>query len=143
MTQINFSKTHMEQLQNLSLQFLFAGNTVKGTMGTSFNIHQLLHDTTIKSLQGMYLSTSKEIENQSKLDRWSMTEYQQKKLEDLKQQAELLDLLIGYKKSEALKESTRAKINEKKELLATLKDQTQTPEDRIKKLELEISELEA
>ena len=69
MTQINFSKQHLQDLQNLASQFLFSGNTVKGAMGTSLNIHQLLHETTIKSLQGMYLSTAREIENQSKLDR--------------------------------------------------------------------------
>lgn len=143
MTQINFTKEHLTQLQNSLMQLMFKNQTIKGMMGTTINAHQLLNETSIKTLQQLYIATSKDIENQSKLDRWSMTNYQQTKLDDLKSTAELLDLLIGYKKSEALREANFIKLKEKKELLQTLKDQSKTPEVKIKELEAEISELEA
>lgn len=143
MTQINFTKEHLTQLQTSLMQLMFKNQTIKGMMGTTINAHQLLNETSIKTLQQLYIATSKDIENQSKLDRWSMTNYQQTKLDDLKSTAELLDLLIGYKKSEALREANFIKLKEKKELLQTLKDQSKTPEVKIKELEAEISELEA
>ena len=143
MTQINFTKEHLTQLQNSLMQLMFKNQTIKGMMATTINAHQLLNETSIKTLQQLYIATSKDIENQSKLDRWSMTNYQQTKLDDLKSTAELLDLLIGYKKSEALREANFIKLKEKKELLQTLKDQSKTPEVKIKELEAEISELEA
>lgn len=141
--QINFTKEHLQQLKSLMIEMLFGNSSLKGAMGTNINAHQLLNETSIKTLQGLYLTTSKDIENQSKLDRWSMTDYQQNKLEELKQTAELLDLLIGYKKSEAQREAAAGKLKEKREILQSLKDQSKTPAERIKELETEISELEA
>lgn len=143
MASINFTKEHLAQLEKAMIKQLFDGSAIKGPMGTTLNAHQLLHETSVKSLQQLYVTTTKDIENQSKLDRWSMSDYQQSKLEELKSQAELLDLIIGFKKSEALKEANKIKLKEKRELLNTLRDQSKTPADRIKELESEIAELEA
>jgi len=143
MASINFTKEHLAQLEKAMIKQLFDGSAIKGPMGTTLNAHQLLHETSVKSLQQLYVTTTKVIENQSKLDRWSMSDYQQSKLEELKSQAELLDLIIGFKKFEALKEANKIKLEEKRELLNTLRDQSKTPSERIQELESEIAELEA
>ena len=141
--QINFTKEHEQQLCGLMLGQLFSGDTIKGAMGTELNAHQLLHETSLKTLQQLYVNTSKDIENKSKLDRWSMTDYQQGELDRLKQQAELLDLLIGYKKSEAVNAANAEILKEKRNMLKQLKDESKTPKERIEELEKEISEIES
>lgn len=143
MAAINFTSEHKQQLEKLMLKMLFDDASIKGAMGTTLNVVQLLHQTSIKTLQNLFISVSKEIENQSKLDRWSMTDYQQSKLEELKVTSELLDLLIGFKKSEALRISNAEIIREKKRLLKDLIEEKKTPAERIAELEAEIAAAEA
>lgn len=140
--QITFTKEHKAQLDALLTAMLFSGSTITGVMGTTLNAHQLLQETSINTLQKLYISTSKEIENTSKLDRWSMTEYQQSKLAGLKNQAELLDLLIGFKKFKEVKEENARILKDKKLILAQYKEEKKTPEEKIKELEAEIATME-
>lgn len=142
MNTINFTQEHKNQLTKLMTEMLFSNGTIKGTLNTEINAVQLLHQTSVKTLQSLYINTSKEIENQSKLDKWAMSSYQQAKLIELKGQSELLDLLIGYKKSEAVKESNAAILQEKRNSLKKLKEENKTPAERVSELEKEIAELE-
>lgn len=143
MAAINFNQEHKQQLEKLLLKMLFEDSTIKGALGTTLNVVQLLHQSSIKTLQSLYVNISKEIENQSKLDRWSMSDYQQSKLEELKSTSELLDLLIGFKKSEAIRISNAELIREKKRMLKDLIEEKKTPAERIAELEAEIAAAEA
>lgn len=140
---INFSKEHKASLDALVLAMLYSGQTLKTALGGELNIHQLLHETSIKSLQSFYGTTLKEIENQTKTDKWSMTDYQQNKLVGLQKMSELLDLLIGYKKSEEVKKTNAASILEKRKVLNQLKEEKKTPDERIAELAAELAALES
>ena len=139
---ITFTKEHKSKLDQLLIAALYDGLRFKGIAGTELNVHQLMHECTIKTIQTLYSNKVKEIETQTKLDKWSMTAYQQEKLESLKVEEEILDLMIGYKKYILSTEARATKLKEKRELLLKLKDESKTPQDRIKELETEILELE-
>ncbi len=142
MKNINFTEEHKTQLKKLLTEMLFSNKAIKGIVGTELNAVQLLHQTSVKTLQQLYIATSKEIETSAKLDRWSLSTYQQNKLEEQKSQLELLDLLIGYKKSESIRESNATILQEKKNTLKILLDEKKTPDERIKELQAEIAEYE-
>lgn len=143
MQKINFSKEHHDQLKSMLTAMLFNNEVIKGMAGTEINAYQLLHQTTTKTLQNLYVNVIKEIETNSKLDRWSMTDYQQSKLDSLKRTGDLLDLLIGYKKWLAQSEANASKLKDLRNTLAEMKDQKKTPEEKMAEIEKQISELEA
>src|SRR5688572_33416678 len=95
---INFTSDHLKRLFELATSMLFSGDTVKGLIGSQLTIYDLIHNTTVKTLGDIYTGLKKEISRIETLDEWSMTDYQQRKLVATKETAELVHLLIGYKK---------------------------------------------
>lgn len=142
MSKINFTKDHFNKLADLALSALF-GNVVFNTkMGTPMNIYELMHTTTIGTLNEMRLSLAKAIEKLESQDEWASPDNIQEKLDALKNKKELVNLLIGYKRFQLEQEENARKKKELTEKLAELKESTKTPEDRIKELEAEIAGLD-
>jgi len=135
---INFTTEHQVRLQTLALGMLFGGTKVKGLIGTEINVYQLINETTIQTLTTLYGNLKKELDKIQSLDEWSMTEYQQRKAEELKTVAELVNLTIGYKRHQAQLYQEKAEISELKAQLKQLKESTLTPADRIAALEKQI-----
>lgn len=140
MKKINFTDEHKMKLNSLLLEFLLSGDTISGIAGTSINAYQLLHTTSIKTLQTLFANLLKEIENMSKLDQWSMTDYQQKLITEKQKTCDLINLVIGYKKFLQEKENTAEILKMKKTELQALKDSNRSPAERIAELEKEIQE---
>lgn len=138
MARINFTQDHMTRLQELALEMLMTNLTVKGPLGTIFNIHQLLHETTTNTLQTMYANIKKEIEKINNLDTWSQTDYQQQKVKSLTAVSELINLIIGYKKYQVQLNNEKAEIDSLKAELKELKKQNMSPEEQIKAIEQKI-----
>ena len=142
MAKINFTKDHFAKLQNLALGMLFTNEVIMSKMGTPLNIVELLHTTTIGTLNEIRLGLAKAIEKLENQDEWTQTEDIQIKLDGLKLKKELVNLIIGYKRFNLENEANARKKAELEAKLKELKESQKTPEDRIKELEAEISQLD-
>lgn len=140
MAKINFTQEHFEKLKAYAVEMLFTQETVTTKLGQTLNIVELLHTTTINTLNSIRLQLSKEIETIENQDEWVSGETSQRKLENLKAKKELVNLIIGYKRfvqeqTEIARE--RASLEDE---LSRIKESQKTPEDKIKEIE---SKLEA
>lgn len=138
---VNFTSEHEATLRSKAVSYLFEGKTFKAAIGTELNIHQLLHDTSLNSLDKLLVSLKKEIENLSSGSKWKLTDYQQRKLEELKNREQFIDLLIGYKMFLDQEEKRTEKIKQLKSKLTVLKESKKTPDEKIAELEAEIASL--
>lgn len=139
---INFTPEHKSRLTVLAIMFLFAGTLFKGLVGSSLNVFMLIHNTTIETLRTILRNLNSEIEKMSVGDKWAMNAYQQRKISDLKDQSEFIDLLIGYKLYETQIAENKAKASELRKQLKELQESTMTPQERISAMMAEINNLE-
>lgn len=140
MRKINFTKEHLEKMKNLLIDMLINNEVILHKMIT-LDVVALLHTTSINSLNSCRLELGKAITNLENQDEWTTSEFNQIKLDKLKKQKELVNLIIGYKR---WLEEQATIINEKKELeheLKALKESQKSPEDKIKELEAKLSDL--
>lgn len=142
MAKINFTKEHLEKLKHHALGMLFTQETVTTTLGQPLNIVELLHTTTINTLNKIRLQLAKEIDTIENQDEWISGAASQNKLEILKNKKELVNLIIGYKRyiQEQYEIAQERKALETE--LKTLKESQKSPEDKIKELEDKLKGLE-
>ena len=141
MAKINFTKEHFDKLKAYAVEMLFTQETVTTKLGQTLNIVELLHTTTINTLNSIRLQLSKEIETIENQDEWVSGETSQRKLENLKAKKELVNLIIGYKRfvqEQAEIARERAHLEDE---LSRLKESQKTPEDKIKELESKLNDL--
>lgn len=141
MAKINFTKEHFDKLKAYAVEMLFTQETVTTKLGQTLNIVELLHTTTINTLNSIRLQLSKEIEIIENQDEWVSGETSQRKLENLKAKKELVNLIIGYKRfvqEQAEIARERAYLEDE---LSRLKESQKTPEDKIKEIESKLETL--
>ena len=143
MAKVRFTKEHYVKMSSLAFAMLIANETISTKMGQPLNIVDLLHTTTIGTLNDIRLGLAKQIEKLESQDEWVASGYTQEKLESLKKQKELVNLIIGWKRYKLEAEETKRKKAELTEQLKNLKESTKTPEDRIKELETQLAGLDA
>lgn len=143
MAKVRFTKEHYVKMSSLAFAMLIANETISTKMGQPLNIVDLLHTTTIGTLNDIRLGLAKQIEKLESQDEWVASDYTQEKLESLKKQKELVNLIIGWKRYKLEAEETKRKKAELTEQLKNLKESTKTPEDRIKDLEAQLAGLDA
>lgn len=143
MAKINFTKEHLAKLKDLAIKFLFKGILIKGAINSELSVWDILHNTTLNTLSTIYGNLKREVEKISNLDEWNLTDYQQKKLEVLKEQMEFVNLVIGYKKYQIEIQSDKDKLRELKAKQQELKESTLTPVERLAALEAEIASIES
>lgn len=138
---INFTQEHFDRLQHLLLAMLLENDTISTKLGGELNVVELLHTTTINTLNSIRQALGKHIENLENKDEWVADDANQESLERAKMQKELVNLIIGYKRySMEVEENKRKKAALKAELEA-LRESQKTPEDKIEELEEEIASL--
>lgn len=141
MAKINFTQEHFEKLKAYAVEMLFTQEIVTTKLGQTLNIVELLHTTTINTLNGIRLQLGKEIEAIENQDEWVSGEVSQRKLEILKAKKELVNLIIGYKRFiQEQAEIARERASLENELVR-LKDSQKTPEDKIKEIESKLETL--
>lgn len=141
MAKINFTQEHFEKLKAYAVEMLFTQETVTTKLGQTLNIVELLHTTTINTLNGIRLQLGKEIETIENQDEWVSGETSQRKLENLKAKKELVNLIIGYKRFvQEQTEIARERAHLEDELVR-LKESQKTPEDKIKEIESKLETL--
>lgn len=140
MGKINFTSTHFERMKELSVEMLLDNEIIVGKLGQQFNIVDLIHTTTINTLNSMRVGMAKAIENLENADEW-VDSANQEKIEKLKKQKELVNLIIGYKRYLLEQQETSELKKQLKKTLADLKESQKTPEDKIKEIEVQLAEL--
>lgn len=143
MAKVRFTKEHYVKMSSLAFAMLIANDTITTKMGQALNIVDLLHTTTIGTLNDIRLSLGKQIDKLESQDEWVASDYTQDKLEALKKQKELVNLIIGWRRYKLEAEATQKQKSELTEQLKALKESTKTPEDRIKELEAKLADLDA
>ena len=143
MAKINFTKEHYVKMSGLAFAMLVSNGTVNNKLGQPLNIVELMHTTTIGTLNEIRLALGKQIEKLESQDEWAASDYTQEKLEALKKQKELVNLIIGWKRYRLEAEETRKKKAELSEQLKALKESQKSPEDKIKELEAQLSEMDS
>lgn len=140
---INFTVEHFQRLQQLLLSMLLSNDVVVNKFGQPLNVVELLHVTSIQGLNNIRLNLTKQIENLENQDEWVASPTTQVKLENLKESKELVNLIIGYKRSMQEIAENNAKKAELKAKIAQMKEEAKTPEDRLKEAEAELAALES
>lgn len=143
MAKINFTQDHFAQMQHLLLGMLMSNTTITTKLGGELNVVELLHTTTINTLNSIRLSLSKHIENLESKDEWIADNASQEALDKAKAQKELVNLIIGYKRYMLEREETKRKKAALEAKLAELKESQKTPEDKIEELEAELAGLDS
>lgn len=132
MEKITFTKEHQAKLEALATRFLFDNTTFQGSMNTNYTVNQLIHDTTIRTLEDMLakIKTAKtKLEGGSK---WRKTLSEQNRLQELSNKEDFIDLLIGYKLYKEQEADLMAQKAKLKAEIEALKEDAMTPAERIK-----------
>lgn len=139
---INFKKEHFDKLKELSVKALLNNDTIVGRLGNPIDIVELIHGTTVNSLNQVRLSLAKKIEGLEGKDEWAAEESNQVALEKAKEQKELVNLIIGYKRHKQEVADNKAAKKALQEQLVALKESQKTPEDKIKEIEAQLTSME-
>lgn len=142
MAKINFTREHFDRMCTLAMSMLLTNGAVTTRMGQTLNIVELIHTTAIGTLNNIKLTLGKQIENLENQDEWVASPVSQVKLEKTKEQKELVNLIIGYKRYQLEAQEAAKKRAELTEKLNSLKESQKTPEDKIKELETELTGLD-
>lgn len=143
MAKVNFTKEHYVKLSALAFAMLVSNKVISTKMGQPLNICELMHTQTIGTLNDIRLSIGKQIEKLESQDEWVASDYTQEKLEELKKQKELVNLIIGWKRFKMEVDEAKKKKAELTAQLEKLKEEQKTPEDRIKELESQLADLDS
>ena len=131
MAKINFTKEHFDKMSKLLLKMLISNETLSTKIGTPINAVELLHTQTINTLNGMRISLGNRITETENKDEWISTEASNGRLEKLKEQKELVNLVIGYKRYKLEQEENAIKKelndNKNKNLVGNMSSQGTTP----------------
>ena len=139
---INFTKEHYAKMQELLLGMLMGNHEIETKLGTHLNAVELLHTVTINTLNSIRINLKNQIKKLEEQDEWTQGTLHQKKFDEFKKQAELVNLVIGYKRWLLEAEEVKKKKNSLKETIDRIKESQKTPEDRLKESEEELASLE-
>lgn len=141
MGKINFTKEHMARLKELATTMLFKNDCVATTMGQHLEISQLLHCTTINSLNRIKMELAKKIEQAENADEWATTDNDKRILDDLRTKRDLVNLIVGYKRYMDELAATSRERERLQEEIAQLREEQKTPADRLKEMEDKLAAL--
>ena len=139
---INFTKDHFEKLKELLSIMLLNNETVNNRLGIPVNIVELVHTTSLNSLNDMRNALKKTVEKAESADEWVSSFISQEKVNKLRRQIETIYLIIGYKRYQMELADLNNKREELTEKLNKMKEEAKTPEERIKEVENELDNLE-
>jgi predicted nucleic acid-binding Zn-ribbon protein len=130
-------------MNELLLNFLLENKGIPTRIGGNINVVELLHTTTINSLNDIRTLLDKNIERFSSQDEWTKTDSEQEKLANAKTTRELVNLVIGYKRYNMELTEIKNKQEALTAQIEALKESQKTPDDKIAELQKELDSLEA
>lgn len=138
---IHFTKENYENLRKLAADMLFANEVINYGIGQPKSIIELLHTTSIETLNKIKTSLGDKIKDLENKDEWISPD--NAKLDRIRKKKELVNLIIGWKRFNLEKDAQARKKAELTKKLNELKESQKTPADRIKELEAELSSMDA
>ena len=125
-----FTKTHFDNLSQLIIEALFKDKTFYNNLNMPITVYDLVNNTTINSLTSMYSKALRKLNEVEQQNEWKETD-----TTELIKTTQLLNLLIGYKtySNEVKERKKKKKLLEEK--LNTLKEESKSPEEKIKEIE--------
>jgi hypothetical protein len=138
---VHFTKENYETLRKLAADMLFANEVISYGVGQPKSIIELLHTTSIETLNKIKQTLSKRIEEQENKDEW--VDPDNSKLDKLRKKKELVNLIIGWKRFNLEKDAQAYKKAELTKKLNELVESQKTPADRIKELQAELDAMKA
>ena len=139
---INFTKDHFEKLKELLSIMLLNNETVNNRLGIPVNVVELVHTTSLNSLNDMRNALKKTVEKAESTDEWVSSFISQEKVNKLRRQIETIYLIIGYKRYQMELADLNNKREELTEKLNKMKEEAKTPEEKIKEIQNELDNLE-
>ena len=139
---INFTKDHFEKLKELLSIMLLNNETVNNRLGIPVNVVELVHTTSLNSLNDMRNALKKTVEKAESTDEWVSSFISQEKINKLRRQIETIYLIIGYKRFQMELADLNNKREELTEKLNKMKEEAKTPEEKIKEIQNELDNLE-
>lgn len=139
---INFTKDHFEKLKELLSIMLLNNETVNNRLGIPVNVVDLVHTTSLNSLNDMRNALKKTVEKAESADEWVSSFISQEKVNKLRRQIETIYLIIGYKRYQMELADLNNKREELTEKLNKMKEEAKTPEERIIEVQNELDNLE-
>lgn len=139
---INFTKDHFEKLKELLSIMLLNNETVNNRLGMPVNVVDLVHTTSLNSLNDMRNALKKTVEKAESADEWVSSFISQEKVNKLRRQIETIYLIIGYKRYQMELADLNNKREELTEKLNKMKEEAKTPEERIMEVQNELDNLE-
>jgi DNA repair exonuclease SbcCD ATPase subunit len=137
---VNFTKEHFAKLVNLVAQAAMNNISINTKLGQPLNIVELLHTTSINTLNNIKASLTNKIRSIEDRDEWIETDTNE--LENVKAQKELVNLIVGWRRWKSEVEENRRQKEQLTKKLEELKESTKTPEDKIKELEAKLAGLD-
>jgi GTPase involved in cell partitioning and DNA repair len=131
----------LTRLKELSIDFLFNNKVIHSKLGNPMNIHELLHLTTINSLNNIRQECKSLVRRIEDKDEWIVCENDSIALKEAKESEELVNLIIGYKRYQNEQISILKKKAALQEQLNELKESQKTPAERIAEIEAQIAKL--
>lgn len=142
---MNFTAEHKAQFEKLTAKFVFDGETFSGRLGANAqNVQDLLHNTSIKSLESYWRQAKKELAAETDTNPWTSTDQSNNaRLQALQDWEQWLNLALGWRLAQAEAAKKAAAIRTKKAQLKELQEASMTPAEKLAALEAEIAALEA
>lgn len=138
---INFTPEHLTRLKELSIDFLFNNKVIHSRLGNPMNIYELLHLTTINSLNNIRQECKSLVRRIEDKDEWIVCKDDSIALKEAKESEELVNLIIGYKRYQNEQNAILKKKAALQEQLNELKESQKTPAERIAEIEAQIAQL--
>ena len=140
MGKINFTKEHKTVLISAIANSVLNNEVFIGNLGTAYTVNDLVNNTTINTLRQLRAGIAKKIAS-LQIDDWGDNPNQDK-IDVLKKQDELINLIIGYRLHEIeLAEVAKEKKN-LEEQIAVLKDSEKSPAQKIAELEEKLANID-
>lgn len=140
MGKINFTKEHKTVLISAIANSVLNNEVFIGNLGTAYTVNDLINNTTINTLRQLRAGIAKKIAS-LQIDDWGDNPNQDK-IDVLKKQDELINLIIGYRLHEIeLAEVAKEKKN-LEEQIAVLKDSEKSPAQKIAELEEKLANID-
>ncbi len=139
---INFTEAHLKEMKELLMKILLKNEVIYTKLGTPLNAVELLHTTSINTLNSIRQNIKNKINNLENQDEWIASTETQEELDKLKESDLIVNLIIGYKRFQMERESIERKKEKLKAKIAQMKEETKTPEDRLKEAEAELASLD-
>ena len=139
---ITFTKEHEAKLDVMLAKAVKENRIFQYGVGQIFTVIELLHTVSINTLVKILSSLKKQIATEEDKDEWNDSVVNTEKLNQLREDRDLINYIIGYKRKNLEIAANAKKKAELTAKLAELRESTKTPEDRIKETEAELAKLE-